>query len=100
MKLHELRIWNDKAYLTTDGIRPGNHNLSDFGQIINGLHVQTSAQAMNVVLPDGVASQAYGEVYQGGSLTTPSYGINLYNAAGQQIGLAANDEAWRISLRR
>lgn len=100
MRLNELVIWNDEAYLTTDGIRPGNHNLSDFGQIVNGLRVQTSAHAMNVDLPDGVASQAYGEVYRGGSLTTPSYGINLYNAAGQQIGFAANDEISEISACR
>lgn len=99
MKLNKLRFSNDEAYLSTDDIRQGNHNLCDIGKFINGLRAPSSAQTMNVILPNGTPSQAYGEGYHGGWLT-PSYGVNIYNAAGQQVAFAANNEIQEIPACR
>ena len=77
--------------IAVDGVRPGDHNASLTDALINGLRAQIDSPTMAVLMPNGVTSWAYGEVYHGGGGLTPSYGINLYNASGQIVGFVATD---------
>jgi len=77
----------------SDGKRAGNNSDDITDNVMNALRGQTNSQSdlITVQMPDAVATWSYGEVYHGtadGQLE-PSYGMNLYDTNGKNIGFVA-----------